>query len=304
MWQFLYSLLTSTDSKHREIIEWTANVHEREFRMLEPESIAVWWGHHKNKPNMSYDKFSRSLRYYYDKGILKKIPGERYVYRFLIDPEHMYRHIGTSDCRPKLKPMPQAAKVAMSKHQQDSSIDFKTSSMPIITQDPEPLEKSFSSEPSSIKKAERSEEVTISNVTSQSRDKLLPSESVIQNSSSTGNLLELEPRNSTGSLSMKRSRSLECASNYSENSPNQMTLSTFNTVSCPPTLRNSFESFPALNLNSISNEDVSITLASQKTSESRYTQATYHADSNAQVNPTQLYFSQSKSKSFMEFSHY
>ena len=46
---------------------------------------------------MTYDKFSRSLRYYYDKGILKKIPGERFVYRFLIDPEVMYEHIGSSD---------------------------------------------------------------------------------------------------------------------------------------------------------------------------------------------------------------
>lgn len=104
--------------------------------MLEPEAIAVWWGHHKNKPNMSYDKFSRSLRYYYDKGILKKIPGERYVYRFLIDPEHMYRHIGISECRPKLKPMPQAAKLAMTKHHVEQGT---AQSSPIVTPAPEPL---------------------------------------------------------------------------------------------------------------------------------------------------------------------
>jgi len=79
---------------HPELIEWTWNKREKEFRLLEPEAIAVWWGYHKNKVNMNYEKFSRSLRYYYDKGILRKIPGEHYVYCFCIDPEQMYKHMG------------------------------------------------------------------------------------------------------------------------------------------------------------------------------------------------------------------
>jgi hypothetical protein len=32
---------------------------------------------------MNYDKLSRSLRYYYEKGIMQKVAGERYVYRFI-----------------------------------------------------------------------------------------------------------------------------------------------------------------------------------------------------------------------------
>ena len=32
---------------------------------------------------MNYDKLSRSLRYYYEKGIMQKVSGERYVYRFI-----------------------------------------------------------------------------------------------------------------------------------------------------------------------------------------------------------------------------
>ena len=139
LWQFLYGLLTDADKKYKDIMEWTSKAQEREFRMLEPEAIAIWWGHHKNKPNMSYDKFSRSLRYYYDKGILRKIPGERYVYRFLIDPETMYQHIGISDCRPKLKPMPQAAKVAMNKFSKDQNLDFTAQNSPIVTAAPEQL---------------------------------------------------------------------------------------------------------------------------------------------------------------------
>lgn len=115
LWQFLYSMLTDANGKYRNLIEWTHTAKERQFRLLEPDAIAVWWGHHKNKPNMSYDKLSRSLRYYYDKGIIRKISGERFVYRFCIDPEVMYKHMGTSNARPQLKPMPQDAKIALNK---------------------------------------------------------------------------------------------------------------------------------------------------------------------------------------------
>lgn len=114
LWQFLYSMLNDKDRKYQNLIEWTHTAKDRQFRLLEPDAIAVWWGHHKNKPNMSYDKLSRSLRYYYDKGIIRKISGERFVYRFCIDPEIMYKHMGTSNARPQLKPMPQDAKVALS----------------------------------------------------------------------------------------------------------------------------------------------------------------------------------------------
>ena len=117
LWQFLYALLNDPEKKYSKLIEWTANNLSREFRLLEPEAIAIWWGEHKNKKNMSYDKLSRSLRYYYDKGIIRKISGERYVYQFCIDPEVMYKHIGNSDSRPKLKPMPQSAFHATSEYQ-------------------------------------------------------------------------------------------------------------------------------------------------------------------------------------------
>lgn len=106
--------------------------------MLEPESIAVWWGTIKSKPTMTYDKFSRSLRYYYHKGILKKIQGERYMYRFLVDPEDMYRHIGTSDKRPELKSMPKEAKLVMgifAKQRVETAIERS----PIVTKPPEGL---------------------------------------------------------------------------------------------------------------------------------------------------------------------
>ncbi|GIX94745.1 ETS translocation variant 1 [Caerostris extrusa] len=49
--------------------------------------VARRWGIQKNRPAMNYDKLSRSLRYYYEKGIMQKVAGERYVYRFVSDPE-------------------------------------------------------------------------------------------------------------------------------------------------------------------------------------------------------------------------
>jgi hypothetical protein len=37
------------------------------------EQIARRWGIQKNRPAMNYDKLSRSLRYYYEKGIMQKV---------------------------------------------------------------------------------------------------------------------------------------------------------------------------------------------------------------------------------------
>lgn len=36
---------------------------------------------------MNYDKLSRALRYYYDKNIIKKVMGQKFVYRFVSFPE-------------------------------------------------------------------------------------------------------------------------------------------------------------------------------------------------------------------------
>lgn len=208
LWQFLNYLLNNPEKKHRDLIEWTTNMHEREFRMLEPESIAIWWGHHKNKPGMTYDKFSRSLRYYYDKGILKKIQGERYVYRFLIDPEVMYHHIGTSDCRPKIKPMPKAAKAAMSKYHKTHSMEFKVQE-PRITLEAETLESALQRSTC----GSNSLQVISTN---------------LQCSSSTGDLTrQSDFTNITTPLPIKRCRSLENSRTNSDHSSTPFASSAF-----------------------------------------------------------------------------
>lgn len=55
-------------------IAWTGR--GLEFKLVEPEEVARRWGLQKNRPAMNYDKLSRSLRYYYEKGIMQKVAGE------------------------------------------------------------------------------------------------------------------------------------------------------------------------------------------------------------------------------------
>ncbi|XP_034724403.1 ETS domain-containing protein Elk-4 [Etheostoma cragini] len=83
LWQFLLQLLL--DSSNGQLICWTNE--EGEFKLLQAEEVARLWGARKNKPNMNYDKLSRALRYYYDKNIIKKVNGQKFVYRFVSYPD-------------------------------------------------------------------------------------------------------------------------------------------------------------------------------------------------------------------------
>ena len=84
LWQFLLELLT--DRNCQDFIVWTSR--EWEFKFIDPEEVARRWGSRKNKPKMNYEKMSRNLWYYND-AIIRKVPGERYVYRFVCDLESM-----------------------------------------------------------------------------------------------------------------------------------------------------------------------------------------------------------------------
>ncbi|XP_064394361.1 Friend leukemia integration 1 transcription factor-like [Halichondria panicea] len=81
LWQFLYELLQ--DSKYSNIINWAGG--DGEFKLLDPEAVSTLWGNRKRKPAMNYDKLSRAIRYYYDKKIMHKVHGKRYVYQFNFD---------------------------------------------------------------------------------------------------------------------------------------------------------------------------------------------------------------------------
>nr|XP_039260217.1 uncharacterized protein LOC120336579 [Styela clava] len=91
LWQFLLELLC--DPACKNLIMWTGE--KWQFKMIDPDEVAKGWGIRKNKPKMTYEKLSRGIRYYYDKGIIMKCPGRRYVYKFVNDLENVLGHSPT-----------------------------------------------------------------------------------------------------------------------------------------------------------------------------------------------------------------
>lgn len=78
LWQFLLELLS--DMNNISFIAWVGP--SGEFKLVDPDECARLWGVRKDKPNMNYNKLSRAIRYYYDKQIITKVPGKRYVFLF------------------------------------------------------------------------------------------------------------------------------------------------------------------------------------------------------------------------------
>ncbi|XP_061571695.1 ETS translocation variant 5-like isoform X2 [Cololabis saira] len=101
LWQFLLTLLENPANGH--LIVWTGR--NMEFKLIDPEEVARLWGIQKNRPAMNYDKLSRSLRYYYEKGIMQKVKvaGERYVYKFVCSPDALFSMAFPENQRPSLK---------------------------------------------------------------------------------------------------------------------------------------------------------------------------------------------------------
>lgn len=66
-----------------------------QFVIIRPDHVAQLWGERNGRRNMTYQKFSRALRYYYHKKVLTKIRGQKYTYKFNL--QELERQYGYTD---------------------------------------------------------------------------------------------------------------------------------------------------------------------------------------------------------------
>ena len=62
-------------------MEWV-NEANGEFRVLNTKKMAEMWGARKKSKSMTYEKLSRTMRYYCQLNILQKMQGVRLHFRF------------------------------------------------------------------------------------------------------------------------------------------------------------------------------------------------------------------------------
>ncbi|KAL0893434.1 hypothetical protein ABMA27_015018 [Loxostege sticticalis] len=78
--EFLRNLLLDT-RYNPTIIKWEDR-ELKKFRFVKPDEVAKLWGKLKQNDNMTFEKFSRAMRYHYRQSVLVSVPTARLVYQF------------------------------------------------------------------------------------------------------------------------------------------------------------------------------------------------------------------------------
>lgn len=78
IFEFILDILS--EPRYRSIIAWEGK--HGQFTIIQPDLVAHLWGERNGRKNMTYQKFTRALRYYYHKNVLAKVRGRKYTYKF------------------------------------------------------------------------------------------------------------------------------------------------------------------------------------------------------------------------------
>jgi len=80
VWEFLLELLDNPETNPK-LIRWE-DKSQGVFRLIEHGLIAQKWGMRRDKSDLSYDFFARTMRYQYKTNMLMSVPERKLVYKF------------------------------------------------------------------------------------------------------------------------------------------------------------------------------------------------------------------------------